>query len=102
MQLLEAYTVTNADKKGNTPAYQGYKAGKKNVKTGEPLYKAADHMKNESLEDAYLKVYEEKSTGDKLKDIAKKKQAKYDAQPQEYKNNPAFGDVSHHSNAKNK
>ena len=56
----------------------------------------------ESLEDAYLKVYEEKSTGDKLKDIAKKKKAKYDAQPQEYKNNPAFGDESHHSNAKNK
>ena len=41
----EAYMVTNADKKGNTPAYQGYKAGKKNVKTGEPLYKAAPHMK---------------------------------------------------------
>ena len=39
--------VTNADKKGNTPAYQGYKAGKKNVKTGEPMYKAADHMKEE-------------------------------------------------------
>ena len=38
----------------------------------------------------------------KLKDIAKKKQAKYDAQPQAYKNNPAFGDESHHSNAKNK
>ena len=56
----------------------------------------------ESLEDAYLKVYEEKSTGDKLKDIAKKKQEKYDAQPQAYKNNPAFGDESHHSNAKNK
>ena len=59
-------------------------------------------MKNESLTDAYLKVYEEKSTGDKLKDIAKKKQEKYDAQPQAYKNNPAFGDESHHSNAKNK
>ena len=41
----EAMIVTNADKKGNTPAYQGYKAGKKNVKTGEPLYKKADHMK---------------------------------------------------------
>ena len=41
----EAYTVTNADKKGNTPAYQGYKAGKKNVKTGKPLYKAAGHLK---------------------------------------------------------
>ena len=56
----------------------------------------------DNLADAYLQVYEEKSTGDKLKDIAKKKQAKYDAQPQEYKNNPAFGDESHHSNAKNK
>ena len=46
----EAYTVTRADKKANTPAYQGYKAGKKNVKTGEPLYKAADHLKKEELE----------------------------------------------------
>mgnify|MGYP007063387911 CR=1 FL=1 len=44
------YTVTAADKKGNTPAYQGLKAGKKNVKTGKPLYKAADHLKNESYE----------------------------------------------------
>jgi len=42
-------TVTNADKKGNTPAYQAYKAGKKNVKTGKPLYKAADHMKKEGF-----------------------------------------------------
>ena len=47
----EAYTVTNADKKGNTPAYQGYKAGKKNVKTGKPLYKAADHMKEDEVEE---------------------------------------------------
>ena len=46
----EAYTVTAADKKGNTPAYQGYKAGKKNVKTGKPLYKAADHLKKEDRE----------------------------------------------------
>ena len=50
MQRKEAYTVTAADKKGNTPAYQGYKAGKKNVKTGEPMYKAADHLKKEELE----------------------------------------------------
>ena len=116
IQLLEAYTVTNADKKGNTPAYQNFKKGMKSKVTGKPMYKAADHMKNESLTDSYLKVYEKydsayshsyatskgKSTGDKLKDIAKKKKAKYDAQPQEYKNNPAFGDESHHSNAKNK
>ena len=40
----EAMTVTNADKKGNTPAYQAYKAGKKD-KSGKPMYKAADHMK---------------------------------------------------------
>ena len=67
LQILKEYgapyTVTRSDIKGNTPAAQGLKSGKKNVKTGEPLYKAADHLKpeeikNESLEDAYLKVYE--------------------------------------------
>ena len=46
----EAYEVTNADKKGNTPAYQGLKAGKKNKLTGKPLYKAADHMKENAVE----------------------------------------------------
>ena len=44
----EEYTVTNADKKGNTPAWKGYKSGKKNAKTGKPLYKAADHVKEET------------------------------------------------------
>ena len=54
--VKETYTVTNADKKGNTPAYQGFKAGKKNAKTGKPLYKAADHMKEEeSIEEGSLK-----------------------------------------------
>jgi hypothetical protein len=47
----EAYTVTAADKKGNTPAWKGYKAGKKNVKTGKPLYKAADHVKEHHTKD---------------------------------------------------
>ena len=74
MQLLEGYggstdkpmLVTNADKKGNTPAYQNFKAGMKSKVTGKKMYKAADHMsevdklKNESLEDAYLQVYAEK------------------------------------------
>ena len=46
--VKEAYTVTNADKKANTKAYQDMKAGKKNAVTGEPLYKKADHM-NENL-----------------------------------------------------
>ena len=52
-EAKEEYTVTNADKKGNTPAWKGYKAGKKNAKTGKPLYKAADHVK----EDAPLKSF---------------------------------------------
>ena len=43
----EAYTVTNADKKGNTKAYQGFVAGMKSKVTGKPMYKAADHMKTE-------------------------------------------------------
>ena len=45
-EVDEAMVVTAADKKANTPAYQAYKAGKKNKK-GEPVYKAADHLKDE-------------------------------------------------------
>jgi len=47
-KLKEAMIVTNADKKANTPAYQNYKKGMKNKK-GEPVYKAADHMKEDLL-----------------------------------------------------
>ena len=43
--LVAQYTVTNADKAGNTPAWKGYKTGKTNVKTGKPLYKPASHLK---------------------------------------------------------
>ena len=42
--VVEAYTVTNADKKGNTPAYQNYMKGMKD-KSGKPMYKAATHLK---------------------------------------------------------
>ena len=45
----EAYTVTNADKKANTPAYQNFKKGMKSKTTGKPMYKAADHMKEEEI-----------------------------------------------------
>ena len=44
-EVVEAYVVTNADKMGNTPAYRGLKAGKKNAITGKPLYVAAPHLK---------------------------------------------------------
>jgi hypothetical protein len=42
----EAYVVNQADKTANTPAYQGYKAGKKNQITGEPLYKKGNMKEN--------------------------------------------------------
>jgi len=41
--MKKGYEVTNADKKGNTPAWQGYLAGKKK-KDGTPLYRKAAHM----------------------------------------------------------
>ena len=67
--MKEAYTVTNADKKGNTPAYQGYKAGKKNKLTGKPLYKAADHMK-EDLELVERLLESGKFSGKEIANIA--------------------------------
>ena len=69
----EAMIVTNADKKGNTPAYQNFKKGMKK-KDGTPMYKAADHMKEEEIIDekmnaglrAYLdKKMKGKKNGDK-------------------------------------
>ena len=69
--MKEAMIVTNADKKGNTPAYQGYKAGKKD-KDGKPMYKAADHMKEEEVIDekmnAGLRAYIDKKKGKKTDD----------------------------------
>ena len=41
--MQKGYEVTNADKKANTPAWQGYLAGKKK-KDGTPLYRKAAHM----------------------------------------------------------
>ena len=60
-------TVTNADKKANTKAYQNYKAGNK-------AYKAADHLKNEDAQYGYDKK------GNSLNpvDIEKKKRKKDD------------------------
>ena len=39
-------TVTNADKNGNTLAWQRYKKGFKNKITEKPLYEAAPHLKD--------------------------------------------------------
>ena len=132
-EVEEAYTVTNADKKGNTPAYQNFKKGMKG-KDGKPMYKAADHMKEEEIhpDDNVLspeelekvaelsrqwdaKMEEGSSYGltkgsgkpggamkAYLDNKAKKLEADKKKQSAPYKNNPAFGDPSHHSNAKNK
>jgi len=72
----ETYTVTSADKKGNTPAYQAYKAGKKK-KDGSPMYKAADHMK-EGVRD----VDPEKGTAERKAKLEKKRGMKLDDHPQ--------------------
>ena len=53
-------TVTNADKKGNTPAYQRFKAGDKR-------YKAADHMKEQAaMSDAEVKLQKQKARIDQM------------------------------------
>ncbi|QFG06346.1 virion protein [Synechococcus phage S-SCSM1] len=72
----ETYTVTAADKKGNTPAYQAYKAGKKK-KDGSPMYKAADHMK-EGVRD----LDPEKGTAERKAKLEKKRGMKLDDHPQ--------------------
>ena len=67
----EAMIVTNADKKANTPAYQNMKKGMKDPKTGKPMYKAADHMKEESIDEkmnAGLQAYIDKKKGKKTDD----------------------------------
>ena len=93
----EAMIVTNADKKGNTPAYQGYKAGKKNPKTGKPIYKAADHMKESKKAkkdhdgDGKVESGKEEYFGSKDKAIKKamsKEEAEYDYVNQYLENAP--------------
>ena len=70
----EAYTVTQSDKTGNTKAYQDMKAGKKNQITGEPLYKKADHMKENlvTISNINVKPSFYKSEKDLIKDILNK------------------------------
>ena len=60
--MNKGYVVTAADKKGNTPAWQGYKSGVKK-KDGSPLYRAADHLKEEEL------LEKQKDTPDQVKAV---------------------------------
>ena len=69
--MKEAMTVTNADKKGNTPAWQNYKKGMKSKTTGKPMYKAADHVKEDENYG-----YDKKGNSLNPKDKKKKKELK--------------------------
>ena len=69
--MKEAMTVTNADKKGNTPAWQNYKKGMKSKTTGKPMYKAADHVKEDSTYG-----YDKEGNSLNPKDMAKAKKKK--------------------------
>ena len=58
LELVESkapYVVHTADKKGNTPAWQGYVEGKINEITGEPLYVAGEDANNQILGKLYVK-----------------------------------------------
>ena len=68
-------TVTNADKKANTPAYQKFKAGDKR-------YKAADHMKEQAaMSDKEIRLQKQKARIDQMiamrrkQDLSKKTEA---------------------------
>ena len=64
-------TVTNADKRGNTPAYQRFKAGDKR-------YKAADHMKEEAaMSDKEIRLQKQKARIDQM--IAHEEEARLQA-----------------------
>ena len=65
----EPMVLTKADKTGNTPAWKN--RDKKNVKTGEPIYKKADHLKDEGTkvegEDLQEITTKDTKTGTKFK-----------------------------------
>ena len=84
----KGYVVTAADKKGNTPAWQGYKKGVKSKTTGKPLYRSADHLKDEVEVE-----FEPSETVKKLVESGKftkeeiAKIVEVDSLPSNYKNN---------------
>ena len=78
-------TVTNADKRGNTPAYRRFKAGDKR-------YKAADHMK-EGVRDEDP----EKGTAERKARLEKKRGMKLDDHPQYKKEDVSLGKSSENS-----
>ena len=72
----EAYVVNQGDKTANTPAYQGFKEGKKNQITGEPLYKKGNMKENlVTISNINVKPNFYKNEKDTIKDILNKEVA---------------------------
>ena len=99
--IQDEYTVTNSDKTGNTKAWQNYQKNVKNVKTGKPLYKKADHVK-ESRDKALdivraniIKKHGEGAIYDAKRDRpseAQKKAASAERNKRQAEKNKAFAD----------
>ena len=71
--ISDAYVVNQGDKTANTPAYQGYKAGKKNQITGEPLYKKGNMKENlVTISNINVKPSAYKNEKDVIKEILEK------------------------------
>ncbi len=64
VELMEGpYTITNADVKGNTPAFRNYKAGMKSKIDGKPMYQLAPHVKLANSFEPEGETIEEKKKG---------------------------------------
>ena len=71
--ISDAYVVNQADKTSNTPAYKGYKEGKKNQITGEPLYKKGNMKENlVTISNINVKPSAYKNEKDVIKEILEK------------------------------
>ena len=105
LQLDEAGTLGTlhvADMKGNTPAWQNRMGVNKK---GQRLYDFGQDLIQKMSYEPEGEMLEAKDTSAMKKYLdakAKKLSKEKEAQKPEYKNNPAFGDPSHHSNRKNR
>ena len=93
-------TLHYADMKGNTPAWQNRMGVNKN---GKRLYSFGQDLIQKMSYEPEGEMIEAKDTS-AMKNFLDKKAKKLEAdkkkQKPEYRNNPAFGDPSHHSNKK--
>ena len=101
LELVESkapYVVHEADRKGNTPAWQGYVEGKINEITGQPLYVAGEDVQNEGVGAALLGGA--LATGLTLKGIQMRNKMKNDAKKRD--TNTTAGKIQSATDAKNK